>query len=95
MSQENQTTNELPVIDSTTRYLMDDALFGDVLTVRVRAVNQLCKLHGTSTIPILQQIVSTLTITDGHFKTFCSNTIKKLDSNDRKTMLCRQALDNL
>jgi len=58
-------------------FLVDDALFSDSPSARVRAINQLAREYGPISVPIIEDIVKTLPVTDDIFRAFCVNVIIK------------------
>jgi len=59
-------------------FLVDDALFSDSSSARIRAITQLSRDYRFEAIPIIEEIVKTLPSTDQAFRTICTNVIDKL-----------------
>ena len=64
--------------DQKVRFLMDDALFGDSLNARVKAVTSLSRNYGLNAIPIIEQIAGIIPATYEEFRVFCFKTIDKI-----------------
>jgi len=64
--------------DQNLRFLVDDALFSDAVSVRVRAINQLARDYGVMAIPVIEDIIKILPVTEDVFRTFCANVLNDL-----------------
>jgi hypothetical protein len=71
-------TANLYTKDQNMGFLVDDALFSDSTSARIRAVNQLWRDYGLSALPIIEEIVQTLPLTDDVFRAFCVNVTSKI-----------------
>lgn len=69
--------------DQNLRFLVDDALFSDSSAARIRAINQIAKDYGIMAIPVIQDIINTLSPTDEVFSAFCINILHKIKDEER------------
>jgi hypothetical protein len=73
-----ESANPLYTEDQKLGFLIDDALFSDSQSARVRAINQISAKYGSKSIPILEEIVKTLPSTDDVFRSICLNVINRM-----------------
>ena len=59
------------------RFLVDDALFSDSSSARIRAVNELSRDYGQEAVPIIEDIARTIPATDEAFKVFCISVLSR------------------
>jgi hypothetical protein len=71
--------------DQKLRYLVDDAIFSESLNTRIKAVNQMIVNYGLNAIPVIEQILDILPVTDKEFKTLCKNMVDKVRGQKRYT----------
>ncbi|HKZ62096.1 MAG TPA: hypothetical protein VJZ68_06760 [Nitrososphaera sp.] len=71
--------------DQNLRFLVDDALFSDSSSARIRAVNQIVRDSGFRAIAVIEEIVKTVPATDEEFRAFCINVIGKIEEQEART----------
>jgi hypothetical protein len=70
-------TAKLYTKDQTIGFLVDEALFSDSTSARIRAITKLSR-EGSKAIPIIEGIIKILPVTDKEFRTYCIGVIAKI-----------------
>lgn len=60
------------------KVLRDEAIFSDISSAKIRAINELARLYDVKAIPVIIEVIDSLLSTEQAFRAFCLNTIDKI-----------------
>lgn len=64
--------------DQVMKILRDEAIFSATDHSRTRAVNQLVQRYGVEALPVINDILNSLVVSDREFKRFCLAVIERI-----------------